>query len=110
MAMAVQIEAILTVPVADNDGAAFTTDEWVELHVRLGQVSGGATRRGPQQGTWTDPATGELFEEPVFEFEVGLESWFDLPAFLDVVVWTQSHFRQIAVRFKVAGIAENYGL
>ena len=52
------------------------------------------------------PRTGETVVEPVFTFEVGVETWFAVPAFLDVVRWAQERFLQTQIRFKVAGLAE----
>ncbi len=105
--MAAQIEAVLYVPVADNDAAAFDAAAWGALYRRFGEVAAGATRLGPHEGTWTSP-DGQTFVEPVFTFEVALSSWFELPAFLDVVKWAQGQFRQRGIHFKVAGIHETY--
>jgi hypothetical protein len=105
--MAAQIEAVLYVPVADNEGMAFGDTDWMELHARLARVGNGATRRGPHMGSWTAP-DGVLYTEPVFEFEVAIDSWFAVQGFLETVRWTQSYFRQIAIHFKVAGIHETF--
>lgn len=103
--IAVQIETILYIPVAGNDGIAFPADAWTELNVRLAAVAEGCTRLGPHIGSWVSPE-GETVVEPVFTFEVGVESWFALTEFLEVVRWAQARFDQTQIRFKIAGIAE----
>ncbi len=100
-----QIETILYIPVAGNDGVPFSADDWAELNVGLAKVAGGSTRLGPHLGSWVSP-DGETVTEPVFTFEAGIETWFALPAFLEVVRWAQSRFAQTQIRFKVGGIAE----
>lgn len=100
------IETTIIIPVADNAGVVFDEDDWIELQRRIGQVAPGMTRRGPHAGLWTDD--GVTYTEPVYEFEVDIESWFAIPGLLDVVRWTQQHFRQLGIMFKVAGIPEVY--
>ena len=102
-----QIETVLFIPLADNEGLPFSQPDWNQLHARLALAGNGSTRRGPHAGSWLG-SDGILYSEPVFEFEVAIESWFALPVFLETVTWAQGHFRQLAMHFKVAGIHENY--
>lgn len=105
--MVAQIETSVYVPEADNDDIPFDDGDWAALYARLARIAGGATRRGPHQGSWLGPDSN-LYTEPIFEFEVAVASWFDVPAFLEIVIWIQFHFRQLAIHFKVAGIHETF--
>jgi len=46
-----QMETVLYVPLADNDGAAFSEADCQQLVSRLASVASGSTRRGPHVGS-----------------------------------------------------------
>ncbi|MEX0781038.1 MAG: hypothetical protein WD557_00190 [Dehalococcoidia bacterium] len=100
------IEAHIIIPVRNNAGIAFSDEDWLELHQRLASVAGGFTRRGPHLGSWTDPDDGVEYTEPVFDFEVDIESWTSAGDFVDIAKWAASHFDQQAIAIKIAGVPE----
>ncbi len=100
------IEAVIPIPANSNASVPFTEVEWAALYARLASVAEGATRRGPHSGVWIDPQTGTEYSEPVFEIEVGIESWMQIGAFVEVARWALSHFDQRAIFIKIAGVPE----
>ena len=101
-----RIETLIMIPVADNDRVPFDDAAFVELHRRLAAVAEGSTRRGPPMGFWIDPADGAEYNEAVFEYEIDLESWLSIPAFIEVALWARHFFRQRAILIKIAGVPE----
>lgn len=98
------IKTQVLVPTRDNDGRAFGRSAWRELERRL-LAFGGYSRESGVFGGWTD-ASGRLYNDTSRQYTVALESWLDLAAWLAVVQWARTAFRQDALFIEVAGIPE----
>ena len=97
------IEAVVLIPVADNNGRRFTRREWQALKDRL-FAFGGLTREGNVAGAWQSGT--RTYRDVSRRYVVALESWWQLPAWLEVVDWARVAFRQEALYVRVAGVAE----
>ena len=97
------IKAMILVPVRDNDGRRFGRDAWRELRKRLLQF-GGYTDAGLVAGAWE--SQGRVYQDENRQFVIALESWRDVPRFLDLAEWVRVRFRQEAVYIEIAGIPE----
>lgn len=99
------IKTLFHVPLTDNNGQPFPQASWDRLDQRLLRFGGSSVVPGVR-GAWRDPATGRVYSDVSNRYEVGLASWTDLPAWLRVVRWAQSEFRQVTMYVDVAGQPE----
>jgi hypothetical protein len=97
------IEVVVLIPVADNHGKRFTRREWQAFEDRL-FTFGGLTREGDVAGTWRSGTS--VYRDVSRRYVVALESWWQLPAWLEVVDWARVWFRQEALYVRVAGVPE----
>lgn len=98
------IGAAILIPLAGNDGNPFTRRQVRLFEDRLAALSGGYTRRTGVTGVWHED--GQTFRDESREYLVALDSWLQLPAWLDLALWACGHFEQLAVFVEVAGIPE----
>jgi hypothetical protein len=99
------IKAVMLVPVRDNDGRRFTKTEWTRLEHRLAAAFGGySLLPGRVTGGWVHE--GRLFRDQSRQYAVALNSWSQLSAWLEVVRWTRTAFRQEAMFIEVNGVPE----
>ncbi|MBA2449999.1 MAG: hypothetical protein H0V51_18425 [Chloroflexi bacterium] len=92
------------IPIRDNEGRPFLPSQWRALHQRLLVEFGGYTRVSNVQGAWED--RGRVYRDRNRQYLVSLESWTQLPAWLDLVRWARQTFRQEAIHVEVAGVPE----
>ena len=100
------IKTKFLIPVRDNEGRAFEAEAWAELERRLLRF-GGASAADRVSGTWEND--GGARRETSRQYEVAIESWTDLPDWLDLIRWTRRRFQQQALYVEVAGIPEIIG-
>lgn len=100
------IKTMFLVPTKDNDGQPFGRRDWQELEQKLLRF-GGFTSGGVVEGSWE--ADGRVYRDRSRTYIVSLESWTQLPEWLDVVRWVRATFRQEAVYIEIAGIPEIIG-
>jgi hypothetical protein len=97
------IETVMLVPTRDNEGKLYPRSTWRELELRLLQF-GGLSDTGTGRGVWVSGS--RVYRDRNRQFTVSLGSWKQLPAWLDVVAWVRTTFRQEAIYVKVAGVPE----
>lgn len=97
------IKTSVLIPLADNDGAAFSKSTWEALHTRLADFGGFSFTRGVF-GFWVD--AGKTYEDESRQYIVSLDSWTQFPAWLAVMQWAREAFRQLALYIEVAGHPE----
>lgn len=97
-------EAFILIPVVDNEGVAFGRADYDAFEVELAEFSGGFTLRGQVTGGWVD--AGRLYREPMFEYEIGLDSLRKVEGLIHLAEGAASRFRQLAIFIKVAGVLE----
>jgi hypothetical protein len=97
------IETVIVVPVRDNEGRPFERALWDDLEERLFQF-GGLTGPFEVRGAWQ--SGGRTHRDRNRQYTVALQSWLQLPAWLEVVQWARAAFRQEAMYIKVAGTPE----
>lgn len=96
------IRTLFLVPTRDNDGRRFDLDDWRALDERIGARFGGYTEPPPVRGVWR--AGSRTYRDVNRQFVIALDSWEQLPEWLDLVRWARTRFRQEAVYIEVAGI------
>ncbi len=99
------IKARLLVPLTDNTGAAFSEAHLWRLAEQIVETFGGFTSDRELDGAWSSP-DGRLHLERVREYEVALDSWFQVAAFLDLARWARAHFEQEAIYLEINGVPE----
>jgi hypothetical protein len=97
------IKTMFLMPVTDNDGRPYAAAEWEALESRL-LAFGGFSLAVDVTGVWQ--AQGRVYRDLSRQYTVALTSWQQLPAWLEVVLWARSAFRQLAVYIEVGGIPE----
>ena len=97
------IETQFQIPVTDNNGQQFPSADWEALEERLLEFGGG-TVLAEIDGWWRDG--GQVYRERSNRYLIDLESWEDLPRWLELVRWARERFGQIAIRIRVAGITD----
>ncbi|MCX6023808.1 MAG: hypothetical protein NTZ05_19190 [Chloroflexi bacterium] len=98
------IEAVVLVPIRDNDRLDFERRDWDALEERLIPF-GGFSLQPNVMGAWRAP-NGQIHRDVSNQYTVALPSWTDIAAWLDIVRWAKERFRQEAMYIRVAGIAE----
>jgi hypothetical protein len=101
------IKAIVLVPIRDNAGRQFRKAEWSALERRLIGLGGFSILPGHVVGAWED--AGIVYRDRSRQYLVLLQSWFDLSAWLQAIMWARTAFRQEALLIDVAGIPEVVG-
>lgn len=99
------IEALVLIPVADNDGVRFPDDVLIELRRRFVDLAGGLTIEHEVRGIWI-ALDGREFAEPMSPYVVAVSSWWQLPGFLAIVEWARATLRQQSMFVKIATIPE----
>ena len=99
------IEALILIPVADNDGQRFPDAILIELRRRLVELAGGLTIEHEVSGIWIAPG-GREFSEPMSPYVAALRSWWQLPAFIAIVEWAREVLGQESIFVKIATIPE----
>ncbi len=97
------IEAVVLVPVTDNDGALFPASAWRTLEQRLLQFGGFSVREGVR-GAWRGEE--RVYHDRLVEYTTSLTSWNQFPKWLIVVRWAKTQFRQEAIYIRVAGVPD----
>jgi hypothetical protein len=97
------IEAVILVPVHDNNGQRFDRALWRELERRLLQF-GGLTDTGTVRGVWQSGT--RVYRDTNRQFTVSLRTWRQFPAWLAVAEWVRTAFSQEAVYVRVASVPE----
>lgn len=97
-------QAFILIPVLDNDGNPLRRQDYDEFEVELAEFPGGFTLRGQVTGGWVD--TERLYREPMFEYELGLDSLRKVAGLVQIAEAACGRFRQLAIFIKVAGIPE----
>jgi hypothetical protein len=97
------IKTSVLIPLADNEGAAFSKITWEGLHTRLADFGGFSFTRGVF-GFWVD--AGKTYEDESRQYSISLDSWTQFPAWLAVMQWARVEFRQLALYIEVAGHPE----
>ncbi len=100
------IEATLFVPTRYNDGRPIRRTTRRELRDRPAVLGGGLTISGISTGFWL--SAGRSYEERVRSYTVALDSWWQLPEFLQIVEWAREALEQEAMFVRIAGIAEQW--
>lgn len=104
--MALLIKTRFLVPLQDNEGRLFSAEDFEAVEHRLVDAGLNGNRTPDvRQGWWRD-VDGRLYFDRCNEYEVGIESWKQLGALIQVVEWARVHFRQQAMYFEAAGIPE----
>lgn len=98
------IQAIVMVPVLDNDGKPFDRRLRPELEARFVALAGGAGITAGVRGLWQ--GAGRTYQDTNNRYDVWLSGWWQAPAFLDLVRWIQDTFDQEAIGIVVAGVPE----
>jgi hypothetical protein len=101
------IKTMFLVPVADNEGRPIDRDVWAELRKRC-LAFGGFTRTEGLSGQWVSES-GKVFADNMVRFEIALQSWSQLSAWMDMVRWARVAFRQEALYIEVLGVPEIIG-
>ena len=60
----------LLLPVADNNGRPFSSEDFLAFEDLLIALAGGFTRRGEVTGTWRSPASGQVFHDQTRAYAV----------------------------------------
>ena len=89
------IKTVLLVPSRDNQGRLFPRDRWIELEEQLVTAFGGLSRESGIRGVWRD--RGRVYRDVSRRYVVSLDSWLQLPAWLDMVRWALRTFEQEAL-------------
>ncbi len=97
------IKTMVLIPVFDNDGAPFSSSDWLQLESRL-LAFGGLNWTDNVTGMWR--STDRVYQDRCRQYVVSLPSWLQLAAWLEVVLWARTRFRQVAIYIEVAGIPE----
>ncbi len=100
------VKTMFLVPIRDNEGRPFPRSHWRELEQQLLQF-GGFSRTTGVAGTWTDG--GRIYRDTSRQYVVSLQSWTQIPAWLEIVRWARERFRQEAIYIEVAGVPEIIG-
>ncbi|MGI8552617.1 MAG: hypothetical protein ACR2PL_17795 [Dehalococcoidia bacterium] len=100
------IKTVVLIPILDNDGNPFPLSLVREFERRLLRF-GGLSRLSGFVGTWE--FQGRIYHEPNHQYTVALRSWWDLAAWLDIVMWAKAAFGQEAIYIEVAGVPEIRG-
>lgn len=100
------VKTMFLVPLVDNDGQPFEAEAWRELERQLMQF-GGFTSGIVVEGAWE--AGGRIYRDTSRTYLVALESWTQLPQWLEVIRWVREQFRQKAIYVEIAGIPEIVG-
>jgi hypothetical protein len=98
------IKAAVLIPVRDNSGRYFRPADWLTFERRLLDLGGFSILPGHVTGGWQ--YQGRIYRDRSRQYLVLLQSWFDLGAWLDIVVWARTAFGQAALLIDVAGIPE----
>lgn len=101
------IKTAILIPVRDNDGKAFGRMTWAELRSRLFSLSGGYTDAGAVSGVWEQD--GKRYSDRSHRYEVAVNSWRDVAAFVALAEWAREAFRQEAIYIEIAGVPEILG-
>lgn len=88
------------VPITDNDGAAFTADDWNWLEDRLFEVAGGLSLEGVTQGSWRDPETGTVYRDESRRYATAVPAD-KVDAVLHIIRLAKLQFRQEAMFVEV---------
>ncbi len=98
------IKTIFLVPARDNEGHEFPPSAWQALEDRLLDLCGGFSVVPAVRGAWRSEE--RVYQDVSRQYGVSLESWEQLPAWLEVIRWVGHLFRQEAIYAEVAGIPE----
>jgi hypothetical protein len=93
------------VPLSDNDGNPFSRGAFRDFEEMLLDRFGGWTDSGIKGGAWRDEG-GTSYRDQLRQYDISLQSWREVPAFLEVVEFVAVHFRQLAVFYTIAGIPD----
>jgi hypothetical protein len=99
------IPASLLVPLADNDGNPFPAAMFAALEDELVARFGGFTHAGTKGGAWRGD-DGVVYRDRSRQYDIAVESWIDIPDFLQLVDRVAVKFRQRAVFVTIAGIPD----
>jgi hypothetical protein len=97
------IKTVFLVPLRDNDGRPFAESDWLALEARLLQF-GGFSWIDNVAGIWQ--ASGRVYRDVSRQYTVSLKRWIQLPAWLEIVLWVRTHFRQEAIYIEVANVPD----
>ncbi len=98
------IKTELLVPIRDNGGTAFRPSDWRELEQQFIKGFGAFSRETGVVGVWE--FEGKVYRDRSRRYIVGLESWTQLSAWLDIARWACQRFRQEAVYIEVGGVPD----
>jgi hypothetical protein len=97
------IKVVLFVPLLDNHGQPFSSDDWNALEERLASF-GGYSVQSSIEGAWVDE--GRIYRDRHRAYTVALTTVRRVPAWVDVVEWALVAFRQEALYLEVNGVPE----
>lgn len=108
------IETVVLVPVRSNEGVPYRRSFWQTLEGALVQRFGAFSRQSGVVGVWVDlpeqsdqvPNPSLTYRDTSRQYVVALQSWSQLPGWLDLVNWVLAETGQKALYIKVAGIPD----
>jgi hypothetical protein len=99
------ILATVLVPLARNDGSPQPRSLFTRLEALLFDRFDGWTDGGRKGGGWRS-GDRTIYRDQSRQYEVALDSWRSVPAFLEVVEFVALHFKQLAVFYTIAGVPD----
>jgi hypothetical protein len=97
------IKTMFLVPTFDNRGRPFPRSFREQLEERLLEFGGFSALPGIS-GVWR--AGDRIYRDVSDQYAVSLQSWKEMPRWLEMVAWVQWRFRQEAIYVEVAGVPE----
>ncbi len=98
------IKTIFLVRVRDNNGRLFRRAAWDALEDRLIAAFEGFSQAPNIRGAWR--LGDRVYRDTCRQYIVGLESWGQLPTWLELIAWVRVAFGHEAIYIEVAGVAE----
>lgn len=98
------IKTVVIIPTTDNNGRPFSRGRFSNFEGRLAGLAGGFTVQAGFEGVWQE--SGTIYRDRSVAYVAALDSWMQLPAWLDLVGWAAGHFAQLAMYIEVQGVPE----
>ena len=97
-------ELTILIPLADNEGREFSSDDHHAFEAFVIERFGGITRYGEARGTWVDEGT--TYHDTTLVYGVAIPSITAGDQVREVVDFARAHYRQEAIYIRYLGVAE----
>ena len=95
----------ILIPVAGNNGQAFSADHHIAFETLLADRFGGWTRLpGLAQGAWID--NGTVYRDSTFVYVVIARLVVDASKIAEVIAFAKAHYSQLAIAVRYLGVIE----